>query len=286
MKFSLVLATLNRVEELKNFLSSLSAQSYRNFELLVVDQNPDDRLLAVLQPYQEQFQILHLRSAPGLSRARNVGLKQITGDIVAFPDDDCTYPPNLLEHINIFFLNHETWSGLTGRSINEEGNDSCGRWDHEPGLITPLNVWRRSVSYSIFLKRSVIDTVGLFDESLGVGASTPWGSGEEIDYLLRALESCLYYDPSIILVHPVAARKPQPNPTVPSKSSSTSKTYSYALGRGRVLRKHKAPLWFVIYNWIRPFSGVVLSLMRGRLDRTRSYWATFQGRVQGWLGWA
>jgi glycosyltransferase involved in cell wall biosynthesis len=286
MKFSLILATLNRTAEVGYFLQSLDAQTYRNFELIVVDQNPDDRLLEFIEPYQNRFPILHLRSAKGLSKARNVALKHISGDIVAFPDDDCAYAPQLLQRIAEFFTNHPEWNGAIGRAVDQQGTDSSGRWDDEAGQITPINVWRRGTSFTIFLRQSTVAVLGPFDENLGVGANTPWGSGEDIDYLLRAINAGLYYDPAITVVHPIQVAQPQVVQPQINEDKSFFKTYAYAMGRGRVLRKHNAPLWFVIYNWGRPLLGVTLSLLQGRLDRVRSYWATFQGRLQGWLGWA
>ena len=286
MKFSLVLATVSRTAEVRHFLQTLDAQIYRNFELIIVDQNPDDRLLEFIQPYQNRFPILHLRSAKGLSKARNVALKHISGDIVAFPDDDCAYPPDILERVAHFFTNHPEWNGLTGCSLDQQGQDSGRHLGSPPGQINCFNVWRRGISYTIFLRRATVTDVGKFDESLGVGANTPWGSGEETDYLLRAINTGLYYDPSVTVTHPIKVEQLELIEPNISKDKSHVKTYSYAMGRGRVLRKHKAPLWFVIYNWGRPLIGVVLSLLQGRLDRVLSYWATFQGRVQGWFGWA
>ncbi|NDJ24086.1 glycosyltransferase [Nostoc sp. B(2019)] len=286
MKFSLVLATLNRTVEVEHFLQTLNTQTYRNFELIVIDQNPDDRLLEFIQAYQNSFPILHLRSAKGLSLARNVGLQHISGDIVAFPDDDCAYPQDILEHVAHFFTNHPEWNGLTGRSVDQQGKDSGRHGDSPPGPINRFNVWRRGISYTIFLRKSVVMEIGVFDESLGVGANTPWGSGEETDYLLRAINKGLYYDPAVTVTHPIKLTQTQLIQPNVSKDKSYSKTYAYAMGRGRVLRKHNIPLWFVIYNWGRPLVGVALSLLQGRLDRVGSYWATFQGRVQGWLGWA
>ena len=285
MKFSLIIATLNRTGEVDYLLKTLDRQTYRNFELIVVDQNSDDRLVSLITPYQSSFPILHLRSAKGLSRARNVALTHVSGDIVVFPDDDCAYCPDLLDRVARFFTNQTEWNGLVGRAVSQEGDDSSGKWDHEAGKITQFNVWRRGTSYTIFLRRSTVSAVGLFDESLGVGAKTPWGSAEDIDYLLRSLISGLYYDPTVTVTHPIRVTSVVVE-TNEIKPPSFSKTYSYAMGRGRVLRKHNAPLWFVIYNWTRPLAGVTLSLLRGRSQEARSHWATFQGRVQGWLGWA
>ena len=54
----------------------------------MIDQNPDDRLLAVLEPYAGTLTLRYLAGRRrDNSRAFNVGLAHITGDIIAFPDD-------------------------------------------------------------------------------------------------------------------------------------------------------------------------------------------------------
>ena len=77
--FDLVVATLDRVDELGRLLHSLARQSHRRFRVIVVDQNTDDRLDAVLRRYSE-LQIDRLRSQPGLSHARNAALLRVSGD--------------------------------------------------------------------------------------------------------------------------------------------------------------------------------------------------------------
>ena len=69
MRFSLLLATLNRTVEMRPLLESLAAQTWRDFELVVIDQNADGRLEEILRPYRTHFEIRHLRSARGHSRA-------------------------------------------------------------------------------------------------------------------------------------------------------------------------------------------------------------------------
>ena len=98
-KISLVLGTLGRTEQLQFFLEKVSVQSYANFEIIIVDQNIDDRVDKLLIDYIPRLAITHLRAQPGLSKARNLGLKSCSGDIIAFPDDDCWYPPDLLASV-------------------------------------------------------------------------------------------------------------------------------------------------------------------------------------------
>jgi len=102
----------------RRFLSSLDSQTHRQFELIVVDQNKDGRLSPILEQYEKKFSIVRCTSKPGLSHARNVGLKCIAGDVVAFPDDECWYPPELLERVAAFLDAHPNVDGVMGRALS------------------------------------------------------------------------------------------------------------------------------------------------------------------------
>jgi len=274
MKFSLVLATVGRTQELGSFLRSLCAQEYRSFEVIVVDQNPDDRLLPILQAYDGSIAIRRLVSARGLSRARNVGLSAVSGAVVAFPDDDCSYPRDLLRQVFERLEELPEIDGLTGRAVTENGA-SYARFDLRPGFLSKSNVWQRVSSFTMFLRRHVIEAVGPFDESLGLGSGTPWQGGEDIDYPLRAIEKgfCIYYDPSICVYHP--------EPGAGGEDIST-RAYRYGAGIGRVWRKHHFPFWLVAYYLSRPIGGAVLSLAQGKPKKANYHWSAFRGRLSGW----
>jgi len=275
MKFSLILATVGRTDEVARLLASLKAQRYRDFELIVVDQNPDDRLAAVLFLYKNNFPILHLRSERGLSRARNLGLKHITGDVVAFPDDDCWYPESLLEEVYHDFTAHPEWDGMTGRSVDENGVESAFSFGREDGIIDRFSVWQQAISYTIFLRRRVIDRVGLFDETLGLGSGTKFGSGEETDYAVRAIKAGfrLYYLPRLFVHHP--------HPEEVIDQRVLARSYSYGCGMGRVLSKHRYPAWFKARALIRPLGGVFVSLSKFATPKAALHWQRCIGRVRG-----
>lgn len=271
-----MLATIGRVQEVERFLRSLRGQTRLNFEVIVVDQNPDDRLVDLLSRYAEDFPLKHLRSEPGLSRARNVGLQEARGEIVSFPDDDCWYPPDLLEEVASFFQNHRDIDGITGRCVDEQGADSSGHWDRDGGLINRFNVWRRGVSTTMFLRKSVIKKLGGFDESLGLAAGTPWEAGEDTDYLLRALKEGfrLYYNPHLSVYHPQALR---------SWSNALVRAEKYGQGIGWLLRKHRYPLWFVVYLNAKTVIGILVDLITGNKEHARFRWAFLKGKARGWL---
>lgn len=278
MKFSLVLGTLGRTREVGRFLASLDAldaQSHREFELIVVDQNPDNRLLPLLAPYGERFAVIHLRSEPGLSRARNVGLQQISGEVIAFPDDDCWYPAGLLGHVGDQLLTHGEWDGITGRSVDEQGAESAFSFGREAALLDRFNVWARAISYTIFLRRATVEQIGPFDETLGLGAGTIFGSGEETDYMLRALQlgHRIVYAPELTVHHP--------DPEKAIDERVLKRAYAYGCGMGRVLAKHRYPLWFKARALVRPLGGALLSLSGLKATRAALHWNKCIGRLRG-----
>src|SRR3954452_6648258 len=99
LTFDLVVATVGRTTELSRFLAALEAQSYRAFRVIVVDQNRDERLVPIVARHGRDIDLAHVPSEPGLSRSRNLGLRSSAADVVAFPDDDCRYPPGLLDKV-------------------------------------------------------------------------------------------------------------------------------------------------------------------------------------------
>jgi glycosyltransferase involved in cell wall biosynthesis len=278
MKFSLILCTLGRTTELVRFLEHLDRQTYRNFELVVVDQNPEDLLDPVLAPYRDHFQVVHVRSKQkGLSRARNLGLAHFSGDIVAFPDDDCWYSPDILEQVAQSLQRHPDRDGLTCRCVDESGSDAFNKFDSAGGDVTKYNVWQRSNSNCIFLSARFVAAARQFNEDLGRGASSATAA-EEIDFLIRGIAAglTLLYSSEIRVYHPRRARR--------YDEAGTQQARSDAVGQGFVLRKHRYHFPYVAYFCLRPLGGMLVALATGNAGRFRYHLAIMQGRLRGWIG--
>ena len=272
LRFDLVVATVDRTDDLEALLASLAEQTHDGFRLVVVDQNDDDRIARLLAAHPG-LDALHLRSRRGLSRARNLALPHLTADLVAFPDDDCLYPPDLLDRVARRFAADPGLGGLSGRPAAADGT-AVGRWPANTLPITPDTVWHRANSHTIFLRREVLERVGVFDEALGLGSGTPWSSGEEIDYVVRALRAGarVEYDPALVVTHPVKA---------------VSADELVALGRrdggsvGYVLARNRYPARIVARMLVRPAVGALLSLALLDTTRARFNAATLSGRLAG-----
>jgi glycosyltransferase involved in cell wall biosynthesis len=272
--FDLITATVGRSEELERFLDSLGAQTHRDFRLIVVDQNEDDRLVEVLAG--SRFDVLHLRSAPGLSRARNVALTHVTADVVAFPDDDCVYPPDLLERLAARFASDGALDGVSGRAEDAAGSFDKG-WARVAGPVELGNVWHRGISFAIFLRSGVVDDVGPFDERLGLGSSEPWSSGEEIDYLIRTVKTGarIEYDPAVVVHHALKTLDADALRAIGLRDGASV---------GYLLRKHGYPTHTVGRMLVRPIGGALLALAHRDTAQAGYQLETVRGRWLGYLG--
>ena len=113
--FDLVVATVDRVEPLGRLLASLERQTHADLRVLLVDQNDDDRVDVVVAAHP-RLEVVRLRSPRGLSRARNAALGHLVADVVAFPDDDCEYPGDLLARLGERFAARPELDGLSARA--------------------------------------------------------------------------------------------------------------------------------------------------------------------------
>ena len=243
----------------------------------MVDQNPDDRLAAVVGAYGDLYPILHLRTKRvGASAARNEGLGYSCSDVVAFPDDDCRYPPDLLEKVARFFDRHPEVDGLTGRLVDEQGQSSILDFDLEPGPLDAINICTRSIEATIFLRGKSARRFR-FDETLGKGTGTAWESGEGTDYLLQLLSkgASLYYDPSLSVIHPQSVP--------PYDAKAMRRAYEYGCGRGRVLRKHEYPLRARAGTLVEPLKRAMVCAASLRTTQAYYHWDVFRGRSRGLL---
>jgi GT2 family glycosyltransferase len=271
--FDLVVATVDRVAELERLLASVQAQTHRAVRVLLVDQNEDDRLEPVLQE-QRSFNLVRLHAQRGLSRARNAALEDISADLVAFPDDDCVFASDLLERVARRFAGDRALDGLTGRAVDETGRSSQS-WAQDPAPLTRENLWNRVISFTIFLRAPLVARVGRFDEQLGLGATAPWASGEEIDYLVRALDAGarIEYDPALVVTHP---------DTRVSPTTLTSLGNRDGASVGYILRKHRYPKRTVGRMLIRPIGGALVALARRDRTEARFHLSTLRGRLLGY----
>jgi len=223
MKFSLVMATLGRKDELDIFLNSLINQTYKYYELIIVDQNSDERVYEIYKKYKHCIDIIYIKSdKKGLSYNRNIGLEKCSGDIVAFPDDDCEYNFDTLEKVYLFFKN-TTYNFYTCNTKDKTSNMAIFNAENKSAEINIHNIMYTGISFTIFVRYENIRNFR-FDEKLGIG--TKFGSAEESDMLLYLLKNGNhgFYHSDSFIYHPY-------------KKDTIEKFYSYGKGYGALYKK-------------------------------------------------
>ena len=276
LRFSLVLCTRGRQAEVGVLLESLLRQAREDFELIVVDQNQDERLREVLAQYAHRFPLRHIRSdGSGAARARNVGLAYAKGELIGFPDDDCSYLDGYLDAVDRIFARNRWLGGLTGHPTTEKhplDENSLG----DGQAIGVHTVHNRCQEFTIFIRREWLGGLR-FNERLGVGAQTPWGADEGPDLLIRLMRTgCrMLYFPRLFVYHPDKVE------TISRKA--LDRAASYARGRGCLLRLHRFPKIIVLNSLFRPAAGCGLSLLMLRPRRSAYYFSIFVGILRGLL---
>ena len=248
--FSLIVVTRNRPQELTRLLTSLDGQTYREFEVIIIDQSDPEELALngdAVNGYAGRMGILHLpMDGTGLSRGRNLGLGHVTGGYVAFPDDDCAYPPGLLQHVHEWMEQNSKYAFLSGQYVDFDGTRAY--FPDKPQDITTLNVFGRLSSITVFFRAEALAGLA-FDERLGSGTELP--ASEEIDFVFQLLRSGHRgrYDPSFFLYHKVR----RPAMQDPAILALRDKANSYVLLKNAM--RGSRLLWpYVLARYVRDLS--------------------------------
>ena len=270
---SLIVATLGRTVELERLLESLQRQSFRDFEVIVVDQNADERLAPVVRSYPE-LRITHIHSDPGVSRARNLGILASRGNIVSTPDDDCWYPDDLLVSVVRWFDANEDYHALFTDVRNQNNQPMRPKLPPPSGLCTKANVWDCTVGFSGFFRREVIDAIGGFDETLGPGPDTLFKACEDIDFCIRPLSFGfkMWYERDLWVYHP----------DFQSLERLRRVTYPYALAYGYVSRAHHYSWAHIARRVGRSLGGCGLYVCRMDLPMAYLYLTRAIGQFRGY----
>jgi glycosyltransferase involved in cell wall biosynthesis len=179
---SVVLPTYNRPESLPDSIESVTNQTYKRIELIVVDDHSDtsqqNTVNSVSHEGLHDMIFVRHNENRGLSAARNTGIKRASGQLVAFLDDDDVWKADKIERqVGVFRrAGSEVGAVCTGiRSIDASGSVISVRSIEPEGDITKDLLYDTVVSVpTLLVRRSVIADAGLFDERLKVYEDREW----------------------------------------------------------------------------------------------------------------
>ena len=97
-KISVIIPTYNRAKTIENSIKSVLNQTYKNFEIIVVDDGSKDNTKEIIDKIKDKrIRYFKLKNNNGASNARNIGIKISTGNFISFQDSDDIFYPYKLE---------------------------------------------------------------------------------------------------------------------------------------------------------------------------------------------
>lgn len=186
---SVIIAIYNRLDFIRSALQSIAAQTYRDYEVIIVDDGSETDVYGTIQDLlDEQARFVRLEQNVGKSVATNHVLPLAQGRYIAFLDDDDLFPPNFLEVVVAtldaapptvgFLLPALQMVRVTAAGTEAMQLYTFGRTEAavEPGANFRLSPF--GAASGMVLTRACVEKVGEFDPSLR--------TAEDIDYLIRA----------------------------------------------------------------------------------------------------
>jgi len=178
MRFSVIIPLYNKAPYLKKALESVFGQSFRDFELIVVDDGSIDESYLVAKQLLEKsgikYQLIHQDNA-GVSAARNNGVASSHGDYVCFLDADDWWAPGFLDRMNWLICEYPD-AGIYGTNYFyvKNGRQRICVMNAETGYIDYCKVYSECMampltSISVAIDSQLFKEFGGFKKELKLG---------------------------------------------------------------------------------------------------------------------
>lgn len=175
---SVIIPTYNRANVISETIDNVFSQTYKNIELIVVDDGSTDDTPPILRKYADRIRVITQKNA-GPAAARNRGIEVSTGDIIAFQDSDDLWESNKLERqvalleksgdavpcclcsASFGIVHGKPYTSFDISDIHSPHEE--GLWLNVAEILaTRLVLFNQTVA----IRRWAIEKVGVFDESL------------------------------------------------------------------------------------------------------------------------
>jgi glycosyltransferase involved in cell wall biosynthesis len=169
---SVVIPVFNGERFLREAVESVLAQKYSPVEIIIVDDGSTDGTATVARSLSETVRYLH-QTNQGPAAARNRGIKQARGSLIAFADADDLWPADKLEMQLPYLITAPAIEIVMGRIQQVLLSATKADEFAEPAFSVNLG--------SAVIRKSVFERVGLFDETMRYS--------EDVDWFMRARET-------------------------------------------------------------------------------------------------
>ncbi|OQX85235.1 MAG: hypothetical protein B6D55_07685 [Candidatus Omnitrophica bacterium 4484_70.2] len=185
-KVSVIIPTYNREKYLPEAINSVLNQTYKDFEIIIVDDGSRDNTKEVVESFMKKYPHIPIRyfyqENKGPAAARNRGIKEAKGEYIAFLDSDDIWLPEMLKE-SLDFLKKHNFDWVTCASYEKDGFSKSIRrlpqylWDkktHQLHLLKEgIFFFSEIPNAGCFLsKKSCFIKIGMFDESFRIGEDT------------------------------------------------------------------------------------------------------------------
>ena len=267
---SAVVATYNRSKELERLLDSMLANKCEALEVIIVDQNTNNLIDGLIAQYRDRLEINHLKmTIANQSMARNLGAVKAKYDVVCFPDDDCWFDDHTLNGVLKHFREHSSTDLLV---IGWNQGRKPGRLSY-PDRLTKADIFSFRaagyVTYVLFFNRSIFQSIGGFNEALGLGRYI--GGGEDTEITFRTASKDLYiaYDTSLTVNHKYTEMSSRDLPSIRARERAMGFLYA----------TYKVPFYVTLRGFVAPLVKMVIGLPA---KKSRNYYNTFLARAEGY----
>jgi glycosyltransferase involved in cell wall biosynthesis len=179
MRFTVVIPTYQRAELVRQAVQSVLAQTFQDYEIIVVDDGSPEPIRLDLP--DERLRVLRHETNRGPAAARNTGIRAAGGELVAFLDSDDLWLPEKLEKQSALMESSACVACVTGFEYDTEEGYSVEIPRQPRSWLRELAMGcRLSPGTTLAVRRRCYDTVGFYDEAMR--------RHEDYDWLLRFVQ--------------------------------------------------------------------------------------------------
>lgn len=213
-KASFIVANWNGKKTIAECLNSILAQTYKNYEIIVVDNHSSDTSLELVKENYNIDRLIALDRNYGYAEANNIGYKHARGDYIALVNNDAILEDNWLEKaLGVFQRDkHKNLSSVATKIINYHQRDcidSAGVeyfgfgacWDYKDLPIDSAKVNQRKEVFGAcatasLYRKEILDEIGLFDPKYFI-----YFEDTELAFRLRLFGYKCIYEPEAVCYH-------------------------------------------------------------------------------------
>ncbi len=221
MKLSVVICTYNREKFLPDALASLTKQTINNndFEILIVNNNSTDNTECIALEFQKAHPELNVKYVvepnPGLSFARNKGIKEASCELISFIDDDAIARQDYVENLIRSFEEHPSYGAIGGKviPIYEGGVEPVWMNKYIQGVVSKVDYGDKVINFSkkypagcnMAFRKHLFDDFGYFNTDLVYR-----GDDKFVFSNFRKNGVKVLYDPNVFVNHFIDSYRIEP----------------------------------------------------------------------------